>query len=209
MQAMWKHRRAMVEHGASGRFGRVGLPFLALFGVALPMLAPVVDIMLVYGLVFWELQATVIAWLGMLLLQLFTAAIAFRFDGESLRPLSRLPLQQFAYRQLMYLVLIQSATTALTGGRLRWHKLHRAGLSGGGAREVVAADIPAQSVAPPLDTWPPTYAQRQALRHPARGRAVARPAVPQQPVSSAGLDPQDMPSAGSPPGGGSGPVYTG
>ena len=54
--------------------------------------------------------------------------MAFRFDKESLRPLWRLPLQQFAYRQLMYLVLIQSATTALTGGRLRWHKLHRAGL---------------------------------------------------------------------------------
>jgi cellulose synthase/poly-beta-1,6-N-acetylglucosamine synthase-like glycosyltransferase len=36
MQAMWKHRRALVERGPSGRFGRLGLPLVALFGVALP-----------------------------------------------------------------------------------------------------------------------------------------------------------------------------
>jgi cellulose synthase/poly-beta-1,6-N-acetylglucosamine synthase-like glycosyltransferase/peptidoglycan/xylan/chitin deacetylase (PgdA/CDA1 family) len=130
MQAMWKHRGALFDSGESGRFGRRGLPFLALFGVALPLLAPVVDIMLVYGLVFWDRSQTVVAWLAMLTLQMITAFVAFRFDGESVRPLWKLPLQQFAYRQLMYLVLIQSAMTAMTGGRLRWHKLHRAGLDG-------------------------------------------------------------------------------
>ncbi|GIF24370.1 cellulose synthase/poly-beta-1,6-N-acetylglucosamine synthase-like glycosyltransferase/peptidoglycan/xylan/chitin deacetylase (PgdA/CDA1 family) [Actinoplanes tereljensis] len=169
MQAMWKHRRALRDSGPSGRFGRVGLPFLALFGVALPMLAPVVDIMLLYGLVFWELQETLVAWCGMLTLQLFTAAVAFRFDRESMKPLWRLPLQQFAYRQLMYLVLMQSFTTAMTGGRLRWHKLHRAGL-----------------------------AQRSEM--------LDLPAIP---VQSTALDDVELPSAGSPPGGGSGPVYTG
>jgi hypothetical protein len=63
----------------------------------------------------------------MLALQFITAAVAFRLDRESPRPLTVLPLQQLAYRQLMYLVLIQSVVTALTGGRLRWHKLHRTG----------------------------------------------------------------------------------
>jgi glycosyl transferase family 2 len=222
MQAMWKHRRALFDKGPSGRFGRVGLPFLALFGIALPLLAPVVDILLVYGLVFWELRETVIAWLGMLALQLFTAAVAFRFDREPLRPLWRLPLQQFAYRQLMYLVLLQSATTALTGGRLRWHKLHRAGLT---PRTVdaspavpslaapsppspeIAPALPAQVLAPEIDTWPPTLDQpKVAVRHPASGRAVARPAVPNQPRF---IDDDDLPSAGSPPAGGSGPAYTG
>ncbi|MBM2622242.1 glycosyltransferase [Actinoplanes sp. LDG1-06] len=208
MQAMWKHRRALFDKGPSGRFGRVGLPFLALFGVALPMLAPVVDIMLLYGLVFWELEETVIAWLGMLALQLFTAAVAFRFDKESLKPLWRLPLQQFAYRQLMYLVLMQSATTALTGGRLRWHKLHRAGL--GVRAEAVPPPVP-RDVAPVVDTWPSTLGQGRADSHPAAGRAVARPAVPTQSARghTAELGPEDLPSAGSPPGGGSGPVYTG
>ena len=130
MQAMWKHRAALVDRGASGRFGRVGLPFLALFGIALPLLAPVMDILMLYGLIFWGKTETVYAWLGMLVLQLLTAAIAFRFDRESVRPLWALPLQQLAYRQLMYLVLIQSVMSALTGAKLRWHKLQRTGLAG-------------------------------------------------------------------------------
>ena len=64
----------------------------------------------------------------MLALQLITAR-----RGVPARRASRcgrcgaLPLQQFVYRQLMYLVLIQSAITALAGGRLRWHKLRRLG----------------------------------------------------------------------------------
>ncbi|WIN00971.1 bifunctional polysaccharide deacetylase/glycosyltransferase family 2 protein [Actinoplanes oblitus] len=176
MQAMWKHRRALFDKGPSGRFGRVGLPFLALFGVALPMLAPVVDIMLVYGLVFWELTETVIAWLGMLALQLFTALIAFRFDKEPIKALWRLPLQQFAYRQLMYLVLIQSATTALTGGRLRWHKLNRAGLA------PRSATPPPRSakVAPAVDTWPPSVPEVPRQQQPV-GRAVAPPTTPAVP----------------------------
>ena len=195
MQAMWKHRKALTDSGDSGRFGRVGLPFLALFGVALPLMAPIVDIMLLYGIFFWELRATLIAWIGMLALQLFTATVAFRIDGESLRPLKRLPLQQFAYRQLMYLVLIQSVTTALTGGRLRWHKLHRSGLNGGVTEGRPA--LPTQGLAPELDTWPPTVPVR-TTPGAASGRATARPVVPAQP-----LRPEDMPSAGSPPGGGS------
>jgi cellulose synthase/poly-beta-1,6-N-acetylglucosamine synthase-like glycosyltransferase/peptidoglycan/xylan/chitin deacetylase (PgdA/CDA1 family) len=179
MQAMWKHRRALFDKGPSGRFGRVGLPFLALFGVALPMLAPVVDIMLVYGLVFWELEETVIAWLGMLTLQLFTATVAFRFDREPLKPLWRLPLQQFAYRQLMYLVLIQSATTALTGGRLRWHKLNRTGLTAQPAAPPPPPPVP-ETVAPAVDSWPPSKPEVPRQQQPI-GRAVAPPTTPAVP----------------------------
>ena len=36
---MWKHRHALVEPGASGRMGRLGLLNLALFQVLLPLLA--------------------------------------------------------------------------------------------------------------------------------------------------------------------------
>src|SRR3954451_423575 len=106
MQAMWKHRRALFDSGSSGRFGRVGLPFLAMFGVALPMLAPVVDLMLVYGLFFWELHATLPAWIRMLPVQMFPAGVACKVDREAMPQRRGLPLQQFAYRQLMYLVLI-------------------------------------------------------------------------------------------------------
>ena len=39
----------------------------------------------------------------------------------------QVPLQQFVYRQLMYLVVIQSVISAVVGTRLRWHKLTRIG----------------------------------------------------------------------------------
>jgi cellulose synthase/poly-beta-1,6-N-acetylglucosamine synthase-like glycosyltransferase/peptidoglycan/xylan/chitin deacetylase (PgdA/CDA1 family) len=133
MQAMWKHRRAAVERGASGRFGRIGLPFVALFTVLLPLLAPLIDILTLYGLLFGNRGETALIWLGMLLLQAITALVSFKLDGEKLGALWALPLQQFVYRQLMYLVLIQSGLTALTGSRLRWHKLHRTGTAGDAA----------------------------------------------------------------------------
>jgi hypothetical protein len=62
-----------------------------------------------------------------MLLQVLTAVLAFRLDRESLRPLWALPLQQVVYRQLMYLVLLHSMVTAVSGGRLRWQKLNRTG----------------------------------------------------------------------------------
>ncbi|GAA1761601.1 bifunctional polysaccharide deacetylase/glycosyltransferase family 2 protein [Luedemannella helvata] len=127
MQAMWRHRGALTEPGASGRFGRRGLPFLAFFGIALPLLAPLVDILTLYGFVFFNRTEAGVAWLAMLALQTITAVVAFRLDGERLGPLWALPLQQFVYRQVIYVVMAQSALTALTGARLRWHKLRRTG----------------------------------------------------------------------------------
>jgi cellulose synthase/poly-beta-1,6-N-acetylglucosamine synthase-like glycosyltransferase len=134
MQAIWKHRRAFGQRGRAGRFGRLGLPLVALFTVVLPLLAPLVDILAIYGLVFLDRIETVIGWLAILVVQLVTAVLAFRIDREPLRPLWTLPLQQFAYRQLTYLVLLQSAVTALTGGQLRWHKLRRTGQAASSVR---------------------------------------------------------------------------
>ncbi|NJP32825.1 glycosyltransferase [Micromonospora thermarum] len=140
MQAMWKHRRAVFDRGASGRFGRFGLPVLALFGVVLPLLGPVLDLMALYGLVFLGATETAVAWVAMLAVQALTALVAFRLDRERIAPLWSLPVQQFAYRQLMYLVLVRSTVTALTGTRLRWRKLKRAGDPAVGApRDPVAA----------------------------------------------------------------------
>ncbi|PPS67039.1 MULTISPECIES: polysaccharide deacetylase family protein [Streptomyces] len=128
MQAIWKHRRALVDKGPSGRFGRVGLPLVSLFMVLAPLLAPLIDVFLVYGLVFGPTQKTIMAWLGVLAIQAVCAAYAFRLDRERMIHLVSLPLQQILYRQLMYVVLLQSWITALTGGRLRWQKLRRTGV---------------------------------------------------------------------------------
>ncbi|MER5212926.1 bifunctional polysaccharide deacetylase/glycosyltransferase family 2 protein [Streptomyces sp. NPDC002838] len=127
MQAIWKHRGALFDRGPSGRFGRVGLPLVSLFMVLAPLLAPLIDVFLVYGLVFGPTEKTILAWFGVLAIQAACATYAFVLDRERLTPLISLPLQQILYRQLMYVVLLQSWITALTGGRLRWQKLRRKG----------------------------------------------------------------------------------
>ncbi|MFJ8582752.1 glycosyltransferase [Micromonospora sp. NPDC093277] len=160
-QSMWKHRRAFRDRGASGRFGRFGLPMLALFGVALPLLGPVLDLMALYGLVFLDTTKTALAWLAMLLIQGVTAMVAFRLDREPLRPLLILPLQQFAYRQLMYLVLARSLATALTGARLGWGKVQRAGDLADGRHAAAARTAADRTRDPAAD----------GTRAPATGRA--------------------------------------
>ena len=127
MQSLWKHRHAVVESGASGHMGRVGLGLTALFQIILPLLAPMVDIYLVYGLLFLDPVVTAITWGGVLFVQLLLGAVAFRLEGEPVRSLWLLPAQQLVYRQLMYAVLIQSIATAAAGVALRWQKIPRIG----------------------------------------------------------------------------------
>ncbi|MFJ5026788.1 bifunctional polysaccharide deacetylase/glycosyltransferase family 2 protein [Streptomyces sp. NPDC088560] len=127
LQAMWKHRGALLQRGAAGKLGRRGLGYLLLFQVLLPLLAPAVDLFALYGLVFLDPVRITALWLGFLLLQLGMGLYAFRLDGEHPGPLWSLPLQQFVYRQLMYLVVIQSVFTAVSGSRLRWQRMERYG----------------------------------------------------------------------------------
>ncbi|MCM0676962.1 bifunctional polysaccharide deacetylase/glycosyltransferase family 2 protein [Micromonospora phytophila] len=127
MQAMWKHRHALREPGAGGKLGRRGLPYLTVFQIVLPLAAPAVDVYAVYGLLFLPWSTLLLAWAGLLLLQGATAAYALRLDGERYGPLWSLPFQQLVYRQVMYLVVVQSVVTALIGNRLRWQRMVRTG----------------------------------------------------------------------------------
>jgi cellulose synthase/poly-beta-1,6-N-acetylglucosamine synthase-like glycosyltransferase/peptidoglycan/xylan/chitin deacetylase (PgdA/CDA1 family) len=127
LQAMWKHRGAVLQRGAAGKLGRRGLGYLLVLQVLLPLFAPIVDVFALYGLVFLDPVRIGILWLTFLGAQLAMAAYAFRLDHERLGPLWTLPLQQLVYRQLMYLVVIQSVFTALAGLHLKWHRMERYG----------------------------------------------------------------------------------
>ncbi|VXB51797.1 bifunctional polysaccharide deacetylase/glycosyltransferase family 2 protein [Arthrobacter sp. 8AJ] len=127
LQAMWKHRGAVVQGGAAGKLGRRGLGYLLVLQVLLPLFAPIVDVFALYGLIFLDPLRIGALWLVFLAVQLLMAAYAFRLDRERLGPLWTLPLQQFVYRQLMYLVVIQAVVTAVAGVHLRWHRMERYG----------------------------------------------------------------------------------
>ena len=78
----------------------------------LPLFAPVVDVFALYGVLFRDPVQAAGVWLGFLVVQLVCAGYALRLDGERLRTLWSMPFQLFVYRQLMYLVVIQSVVAA-------------------------------------------------------------------------------------------------
>lgn len=128
MQAVFKHRGAIVSRDTRDRrVGRRGLPYIVLFLIVLPILAPLIDLFAVYGMVFTDTLRTLGMWAAFNAVQLFIAAFAFRLDREPLRPLWALPLQQLLYRQLMYLVIIESTIAAIQGTRSGWRHLPRTG----------------------------------------------------------------------------------
>lgn len=143
MQVMWKHRRAMLEVGPAGRFGRRGLTYLALFQVVLPLLAPVIDLFALYGVVFRDQLLGAGVWLAFLAVQLVSAGYALWLDGERRRSLWAMPLQLFVYRQLMYLVVIQSLVALLLGARLKWQRMQRSGTAAQQVGGVTALAPPA------------------------------------------------------------------
>jgi cellulose synthase/poly-beta-1,6-N-acetylglucosamine synthase-like glycosyltransferase/peptidoglycan/xylan/chitin deacetylase (PgdA/CDA1 family) len=126
MQAVWKHKAAIWRRD-EGKVGRRGIPYLVLFQITLPVLAPLVDLFALYGLLFLDPLDVLLYWGGFNALQFVLALYAFRLDRESPSVLWAMPLQQFVYRQLMYLVVIESIISALLGIRLRWHHSERTG----------------------------------------------------------------------------------
>ncbi len=165
MQAIWKHRRAVRERGAAGKLGRRGLVHVAAFHIVLPLTAPLIDVFLIYGLLFQDAGAAVLLWVAMLLVQLAGALLAFRMEGEQPGALWVLPVQQLLYRQLMYFVLIQSMASAVTGARVRWQRMHRVGVLG----QMLVPTHPTSSAGP---AGSPLPASAAVLNHPARGRPL-------------------------------------
>jgi cellulose synthase/poly-beta-1,6-N-acetylglucosamine synthase-like glycosyltransferase len=128
LQALWKHGRAVISPGANRRMAWIGLPYLFVMGCVLPLISPAADLYVV--VTAWTAPWHALGlWAGLVLAQGTLTLCAFLFDREPLRHLPRtLPFQLLVYRQLMYLVVIHSMATALTGVRLRWHKLNRTGI---------------------------------------------------------------------------------
>jgi cellulose synthase/poly-beta-1,6-N-acetylglucosamine synthase-like glycosyltransferase len=146
LQCLWKHRRAL---GRYGWFGRSVLPAMWLFQILFQLIAPLVDLALLWSLALvawhWSAQAASLSeWAPLpedvaLLLRIaflyalffvvdFSGALlAFRFDKEHPKALVWLFWQRFLYRQLMYGVVLKSARTALQGLRTGWGKLERKG----------------------------------------------------------------------------------
>ncbi len=127
LQVLWKYRGIVAAPQGKRTLAWIGLPYLFAMGCILPLVSPAADLYVLLDIWISPWHAVEI-WTGFLVMQAALTLCAFAFDGESMRDLWTLPLQLVFYRQLMYLVVIHSIATALTGVRLRWHKLARIGI---------------------------------------------------------------------------------
>ncbi|MFI5094072.1 MAG: glycosyltransferase [Candidatus Acidiferrum sp.] len=137
LQAFWKHSDTLVRP-KHGTLGWIALPNIFVFQLVLPLISPVIDLMFFGSLLLWglaqfritklpqlwttaDVEKSVIFFLGFLLIDVLTCALAFALEKkEDWTLLVPVLLQRFYYRQLMYVVLFRSVKEAVSGRPVGW-----------------------------------------------------------------------------------------
>jgi cellulose synthase/poly-beta-1,6-N-acetylglucosamine synthase-like glycosyltransferase len=148
LQCLWKHRAALFNRQRPV-LGFVALPQIWLFQIALTAVSPLVDLAIIWSVV-WALYAqanhplewspddflrSVFYWAAFIFLDLSAGALGMALERRApWKDLVWLPVQRFGYRQLMYYVVVKSVVAAVRGARVGWGKLER--------RATVAMDAP-------------------------------------------------------------------
>ncbi|HSB91905.1 MAG TPA: glycosyltransferase, partial [Flavitalea sp.] len=131
MQSFWKNRAACFRLSYKG-LGMVSLPNLLIFQICLPLLAPLADLMLIFG-IFWNRGNTggnnhmVLYYISFLVIDLLISIVAFRFEKLNPWKLVWLIPQRFVYRQLMYVIIYRAINEAIKGKSQGWGVLQRSG----------------------------------------------------------------------------------
>jgi len=141
LQCAWKHRAALLR-SRYGSLGLIAMPNTWVFQLIFTAISPLADLIFVASVigvgVTWLEHGATFAWhtgtqlatvyLLFLLMDWLAAVIAFLLEpGEERRLTWLILLQRFAYRQLMYWVVVKSFVAAARGGLVGWGKLERKG----------------------------------------------------------------------------------
>jgi len=124
LQAVWKHRDATFNPGY-GYLGMVALPSIWIFQVLLAALSPFAEIAMLIALYAGNWRIVLLYYLGLFLLELATALLAYALEGTAAWDVVLLFIQRVYYRQLMYYVLGKSILYAMRGRLVGWGKLER------------------------------------------------------------------------------------
>jgi peptidoglycan-N-acetylglucosamine deacetylase len=106
----------------------------------LPLISPIIDLLFLGAIFLWALEKLHFPWIpqihssnedllrsvlffmGFLLIDILTCAVAFALEkDEDWTLLFPVLLQRFYYRQLMYVVLFRSVKEAVSGRPVGWH----------------------------------------------------------------------------------------
>lgn len=139
LQCMWKHRDALFRP-RYGTLGMIAMPNVWLFQLLFTALSPLADLLFVWSLVsVWlvkqqhgatyavtDLEQVLTFYAVFLVVDWVTAVIAFVAEPGEDKSLTWLVfLQRFAYRQIMYWVVLRSFMAAIRGHIVGWGKLER------------------------------------------------------------------------------------
>jgi cellulose synthase/poly-beta-1,6-N-acetylglucosamine synthase-like glycosyltransferase/peptidoglycan/xylan/chitin deacetylase (PgdA/CDA1 family) len=153
LQAMTKHRRSVIERGASGRLGRRVILYQFVMGYLFTLAAPIIDVLVVYQLIIDGSQRTqaLLLFAAVNVALMILAGYALVLEHERLRSVWILPLQQFVFRQVLYVAVLRSIMVALLGTKLPWHSVSREGAVAERWAQVFAEQAPF----PPHSPYPP------------------------------------------------------
>ena len=141
LQCAWKHRDVLFRP-RYGTLGFIGMPNIWIFQLLFPFISPVADLLFVWSLVtVWlnkvqhgaeyavqSLEQVMTFYVGFLLVDWLAAIVALSMEKGEERWLAWLVLlQRFAYRQVMYWVVVRSVASALQGRARGWGTLERKG----------------------------------------------------------------------------------
>ncbi len=139
LQCLWKHRHALLRR-RYGTLGFVAMPNNWLFQIVFPAISPLADLLFLWSLwsvwlvreehgltyAMTNLWQVVTLYVVFLLVDWLAAVVAFLMEPREDRSLTWLIfLQRFAYRQIMYVVVIRSVLAAVRGRLVGWGKLER------------------------------------------------------------------------------------
>ncbi len=141
LQCAWKHRHAFLNP-RYGELGLLGFPNVWIFQILFPLIAPVADLLFLWSLATvylnlvqhgpeyaqQTLEQVVLFYTIFLAIDWLAAMIALWMEPGEDRKLGWLVLlQRFAYRQVIYWVVVQAVVAALEGRARGWGKQHRKG----------------------------------------------------------------------------------
>ena len=126
MQVFWKHKELLfnTRHPA---LGLIAMPDILLFKYIIPLFTPIADFLMLIGLLTGNQDKIGTYYLVFILVDAFTASIAFAFAKEKPWKLIWLIPQRLIYRWLMLIVLFRALRKAIKGELQHWGVLKRTG----------------------------------------------------------------------------------
>jgi peptidoglycan-N-acetylglucosamine deacetylase len=128
MQSFWKHRKKLFGF-SKPNLGWAVLPNMLIYQLLLPLFSPLVDIMLLVSLISGKTMLVLVLYFGYMIIDLLISAVAYYIEKKEIPFLKLLLIipQRIIYRQLLFVVLIQSYLRAIKGELVHWGILKRTG----------------------------------------------------------------------------------